>query len=404
VGFTAGSAYGNGVFGGVQFLFGDQLNDRLIQTTVSANGGIRDLGGSVMYYDMRNRWNWGAGVMHAPFVTGYATLGDTVVRLTPTVATPAYNVYYVFQRIYQDQASAFTSYPFSTTRRAELSGAVTRLSFQSDIVRQTYVGNQVVADARETGERSRPFIFAEPAAALVGDNSIGGYTGPIAGEVYRLELRPTIGTYRFTTALADYRRYMLRRPFTLAVRGFHMGRYGRDEQNEFYYPMFLGEGTWVRGYSYSSWEGNECLDGGGNGVTTCPGLDRLFGTRVLLANAELRIPLLGIRDFALLPFPFIPVDVAPFFDAGVAYTGGEDPQFRFARTAGTAGCPAAQSRVAPDGSISNINCTERIPVMSTGVSFRFNMLGYLVLEAYLAHPFQRPQRNWIWGFNLAPAW
>jgi hypothetical protein len=31
-------------------------------------------------------------------------------------------------------------------------------------------------------------------------------------------------------------------------------------------------------------------------------------------------------------------------------------------------------------------------------------LGYLILEAYYAHPFQRPVRGAHWGFNIAPGW
>ena len=49
-------------------------------------------------------------------------------------------------------------------------------------------------------------------------------------------------------------------------------------------------------------------------------------------------------------------------------------------------------------------CVDRIPVFSTGVSFRFNLMGYVIMEAYLAHPFQRPTKNWVWGFQLAPGW
>ena len=53
---------------------------------------------------------------------------------------------------------------------------------------------------------------------------------------------------------------------------------------------------------------------------------------------------------------------------------------------------------------SAIVCTDRIPVFSTGVSARFNFLGYVIFEAYIAHPFQRPGKNWVWGFQLAPGW
>ena len=42
--------------------------------------------------------------------------------------------------------------------------------------------------------------------------------------------------------------------------------------------------------------------------------------------------------------------------------------------------------------------------LGLGVSFRFNLMGYAIMEAYLAHPFQRPKKNWVWGFQLAPGW
>ena len=53
----------------------------------------------------------------------------------------------------------------------------------------------------------------------------------------------------------------------------------------------------------------------------------------------------------------------------------------------------------------NTHAPPRVTFMwGTGLSFRANVLGYVILEAYLAHPFQRPGRNWVWGFQLAPGW
>ena len=96
--------------------------------------------------------------------------------------------------------------------------------------------------------------------------------------------------------------------------------------------------------------------------------------------------------------------MSPFFDAGVSYAGGQNPDFRISREGAgnpTSGCvnPGASGETSQF-----IVCTDRIPVFSTGVSMRANVLGYLILEAYLAHPFQRPTKNWVWGFQLAPGW
>jgi outer membrane protein assembly factor BamA len=113
----------------------------------------------------------------------------------------------------------------------------------------------------------------------------------------------------------------------------------------------------------------------------CPEFDRLVGSRIAVAGAELRIPLLGTDQFGLLRSPLFPVDLAPFVDAGVAWSRGNSPTFEFATRS-----------------------ADRIPVVSAGVAARANLFGYAVLEVYYAHPFQRPERSWVWGFQLAPGW
>ena len=80
--------------------------------------------------------------------------------------------------------------------------------------------------------------------------------------------------------------------------------------------------------------------------------------------------------------PFLPFTLAPFVDAGVAWTGDTKPSF----------------------SATKGDLRYRTPVVSAGLSGRFNVLGYAILEAYLAHPFQRPTKGWIWGFQLVPGW
>jgi len=43
-----------------------------------------------------------------------------------------------------------------------------------------------------------------------------------------------------------------------------------------------------------------------------------------------------------------------------------------------------------------------IPVVSTGVAARFNILGRFLLEAYYARPFQRRDTMWELGFRISP--
>ena len=135
-------------------------------------------------------------------------------------------------------------------------------------------------------------------------------------------------------------------------------------------------------YAIESFEASECSAGASQSATDCPEFSRLIGTRIGVASAELRIPLFGTQEFGLINFPFLPTEIAPFVDAGVAWDANRSPDFRFATSSTSA----------------------NIPVMSAGVSARFNILGYLVLEAYYAYPFQRPNKGWHAGFNLSPGW
>jgi hypothetical protein len=43
----------------------------------------------------------------------------------------------------------------------------------------------------------------------------------------------------------------------------------------------------------------------------------------------------------------------------------------------------------------------RQPVFSTGAAVRTNLFG-LVLQLNLVHPFNRPNKPWVWQFSLLP--
>jgi outer membrane protein assembly factor BamA len=188
------------------------------------------------------------------------------------------------------------------------------------------------------------------------------------------------------------------------------GRYGKDAESGRLSPLYLGEETLIRGYGFGSITNEECLRGA-TPQSTCPVFDRMLGSRLGVFNAELRIPLIGGSEFGLLNFPFLPTEIAPFFDAGVAYASNQPPDFRFSTNPSD-----ASSHVSANCQNQQVNqqdfttggfgiaCTDRIPVFSTGISARINFLGYMIFEAYLAHPFQRPGKNWVTGFQLAPGW
>jgi outer membrane protein assembly factor BamA len=201
----------------------------------------------------------------------------------------------------------------------------------------------------------------------------------VAGQRYRLDVSPTLGTLSYQTVLADYRRYFFLNPLTIAFRGMHYGRYGRNasgataDGEQLLYPLFLGQEYFLRGYASESFGPEECSG------TSCDSFEKLWGNRIAVASAELRIPLFGVSEFGLINMPFLPTEVSPFFDIGYAWG---DVSFAGIETAGL----------------------KREVVYSAGLSARMNVLGYLVLETYLAYPFQRQQKGWHVGFNLMPGW
>src|SRR5690606_7176788 len=308
-----------------------------------------------------------------PYLTGFTTLESGVVDVDgqPVLGR---RISQYRERTYYDQALVGTQYPFSTTRRVELTGSYVHMGFDREVEETVLVGGTEVA--RETRELPAPegVHLAQVSAALVGDDSYFGSTSPVSGGRYRLEVSPRIGTLNYQTLLADWRRYFFRAPVTLALRGLHYGRYGKDADSDRLTPLFLGEQTLVRGYSFGSFEAGEC-----SGTSTCPEFDRLIGSRVAVANLELRVPLFGTSQFGLIDFPALPTELSVFLDAGAAWTGDQGVELDLARRS-----------------------AERTPVLSTGISARVSLRGDLGLEAYYAYPFQRPDTGWHWGIRRAP--
>ncbi|MEO7712201.1 MAG: peptidase S9, partial [Gemmatimonadaceae bacterium] len=368
LGVSAGGPLGAGVAGGVSFLFGDQLSDKQIGVGISANGQIQDIGGQVVYQNLRNRWNYFGALQHTPYLTGYYGGG--------TVSTQEL----VLTRIFVDQATVGTAYPFSTTRRIEFTGSGTRLAYNTEIQTYDRFGNAI--NSRSGGSPYPTSYYGTGSVAYVGDNSYSAFTNPIQGARYRFEASPTFGSLVYTSALADYRKYVFMRPLTFAFRGMHFGRYGKDSDDSTrMYPLFLGEETIMRGYGYGSIDQEECTASLASGLPGgCPAFSRLLGSRLGLVSAELRIPLFGVPEYGLINFPYLPLTVSPFFDAGQVWNRVDGPTFELSKSGG------------------------RGIVTSAGVSARVNVLGYAILEFYAARPFQRPTKQWVYGIQLAPGW
>ncbi|HJU65544.1 MAG TPA: BamA/TamA family outer membrane protein [Gemmatimonadaceae bacterium] len=378
-GVGVGGPFGTEVGGSAAFYFGDVLGNRRIAAGFQANGGIKDIGGSLFYLNTARRWNWGVGAARVPYLGAFTAIGNTTVDLG-NGPIPARLYQQVLERVFIDQVFATTQYPFTSTRRVEVSAEYRHLGFDREADQIIAVGNTIV-DRRVVDLPSPPGIgLVQGSVAYVGDYSNYGLTSPVAGGRYRFEVSPIFGDLTFHTFLADWRRYFFLRPFTFAVRGLHFGRYGKEAEDERLSPLFLGYGSLVRGYDQGSFDISECT-GSPDNATTCPEFDRLIGSRLALASAEFRIPLLGVQELSLINFNFLPVEIAPFVDVGAAWTKNQSVDVRFDR-----------------------NTIDRVPVVSAGVSSRINVLGFVILEIYYARPFQRPQRSGVWGFQLQPGW
>ena len=353
--------------GGVSFVFSDMLGNHTLSTSAQVSSRFDEFGGQVAYFNRTHRWNWGAAVQQIPYVARAFQAG-----VTSSGSGPVYveNEYRFLQR---DQAVlGALSYPLNRTQRFEFSGGVRRLGQTEDVTTRTFdvnTGQQLTED-RQTLAEEPTLNLGQTSAALVFDSAISGVTSPIRGSRSRFEFAQSVGSLQYSGLLADMRTYLMPvRPYTVALRGMFYGRYGTDSGDPRLPTLYLGYPGLVRGYDSGSFESGEC---GLQPDGSCPAFDRLIGSRVAIANAELRFPLWSLfrRDEFYGP---LPVEMAVFADGGVAW-GANGRTF--------------------------VTRSDSTPVASAGIAARANLLGFAVAEVDFVRPLNRPGRGWLWQFSL----
>ncbi len=373
--------YGFGVGGGVAMRFSDVLGNNIVGVTVQANGSFKDIGGQAFYLNQRRRLNWGGTVAHIPFLQVFGAVGeiDNCVDgngeacLIPTR---------IYQRIYLTQVAGIAAYPLSQTRRFEGSAGYRRIGYDFEIDQASLDSGGGLRFERENLDIDIPSRhLAEAGVAYVGDYSFFGFTSPVRGGRYRFGIDGTAGSLNYLTATADYRRYLYAKPFTIAARALHYGRYGPDSGSGDLFPLYLGYGTLVRGYRFTTW-----TETGEDDFLE----DRLFGSRIGVGSVELRLPFFGTRDFGLINFPYLPTELTLFADAGLAW-GKTGDRFSSFNQFGQEDALGQSLDVAK-------------PVYSAGASARVNVLGALILEVYYALPVSRQGTPTVWGINFSPGW
>ncbi|HEX8038291.1 MAG TPA: tolB protein precursor, partial [Chryseosolibacter sp.] len=112
-------------------------------------------------------------------------------------------------------------------------------------------------------------------------------------------------------------------------------------------------------------------------------INQIYGSRILVGNAEWRVPLTGPERLARFKSRLLFTSVALFADAGVAWDSSSKPVLK-------------QVAESPN---------ERIPFLSGGLSLRVNLMGAMVIEGYYAFPWRADHfGKGVFGLNFTPGW
>ncbi|MEO8201017.1 MAG: BamA/TamA family outer membrane protein [Gemmatimonadota bacterium] len=370
--------FGRGFFGGTAISLSDMMGDHTLVFSGYVNGSLAESQILAAYINQRRRINWALVGGQEPYFYREASevrRDENPNGFRDTLIT---NV----RRLVLRTISAEAYFPLNRFRRVEAGMQLANVSDDRLSLIEPFdglSGNRIDdPHIRTTDLGSSNYI--QPSIAMVFDNSLMGYVGPFYGRRYRLSIAQSLGTWNFTTATVDYRRYdQLPGPFVLATRGLYFGRIGRDADQ---FRVFLGNPDLMRGHTSGSYFRNECRNSNDvNTETGCNALDQLIGTQVAVASAELRFPVLNSSIFHWLPLGFPPVDGALFYDVGMAWNGN--------------------SVVRLNGSSSN-SLTVRTPLQTWGVSLRTNLFNFVILRLDYSIPRDRPGVNGLWAISLGP--
>lgn len=375
--------FGNGFFGGTAISLSDMLGNRRLILAGEVNGRIEEAQIFAAYANLRRRVNWAVGYQQQPifFYSGSSLSVDE--RGLGKLSTQ-------LERYIVHQAFGEVSRPFSRFSRIELGLRANRVARSTMTFDQFFdpVSGFILDQSLDIQGRGA-MHYLQPHIAHVFDNSISLWVGPFLGRRHRFEYSPTIGGWRFHQFLADYRRYdQIVGPIVFASRLLFFGRFGRDDEQ---FPVFLGSTELIRGYTAGSFRRNECLFDLVGSITGCSALDQLIGSRIAVANFELRFPLIQNLTLGVLPIRLPPVEGALFFDMGMAWTR-EHNFWDLFREGGTV-------QLSRRGENKDV---VRQPLKSWGVSIRGNLLGFVILRADYAKPLDRPGKSAYWTLSLGP--
>jgi len=371
------SQYGTGMQGGVEMLFSDITGGHQIYTGLAVNGEVYDFGGQVTYINQKNRVFWGVSISHIPYSYGYQYSYLDSTTYTDKVIVD--QLQYI--RMFEDQVGTMAYFPLSKTQRFEISSSLARYYYRIDNYNNYYDLNfNYLGYDRSKGDAPPGFLLVQTDLAYVFDNSSFGIASPMKGYRSRLGVGKTYGEYNFYSALIDGRKYIYRKPFCFAMRGYYSGRFGSGSENKLY-PMYISYPWFVRGYDRAAFLENTSPN---SGYVT---VNQLQGSQIIVTNFEIRLPFTGPERLTVLKSSYFYTELALFADAGIAWDSENPPVLRW------------------NSSKNDIEHKQRIPIFSTGVSLRINLFGMLIIEPFYAIPYQLGgMKSAYIGVNFLPGW
>lgn len=375
----SGGIYRNNLGGSVTMIFSDMVGNNQLYSALSLNGEIYDFGGQTAYINQKGKVKWGAAVSHIPYRAGSMSVGrDSIMFQDAMIPVDVLQLDYI--RMFEDNVTLYAALPFSQTRRLETTLSSSWYYYRIDRYNYYYLLNGAsVGGTREKMPAPEGSSYQQISLAWVEDNSYSGMTSPMEGHRARFQADKYFGATDVFTALIDYRKYFWVKPVGLALRAYSYGMYGGRNGENVLQPLYLGYPWLIRGYENVSYSRESTLGTGSLDIS------RLSGTRIAVANAEVRLPFSGPEQLALIKSKYFLTDLNLFLDAGLAWYRSD--------------------RIVSGKEAATALPGQKYPLVSTGVSVRINLLGYLVIEPYYAFPLQNGGfRNGVFGLNFVPGW
>jgi len=371
VGYTP--SYGGMFAGGTAFVFSDLLGNHQLAVAGNVYGRLSDASVFLGYANLSHRLQYTTGISQDPV---YVPLTGAQGEIAPGV--------FRFETIYLRYVvrNLFLSgqYPFNRFTRVE-----TGMQFNSiaqGVVRvfQDCSTAGYCTDIQFKNDTTLPTInYVTPSTAFVSDNTLFGTTGPVMGRRMRFQASHSVGKINFSDFLADYRRYdpIIFNTLTFATRFLSSISVGPDEG---FFPKYIGRPDFVRGYDRANFNFYDCTSIIG-AQAQCNNA-QLAGSRVAVANAELRFPIIRRFDVGSA-FGLPPVDGLIFYDAGLAWSRGQTPHLGRA----------------PENNDPTIN---RYPLTSWGAGLRVNLFNLAILRWDYARPLSMDRKpNWTFSLGAS---